>query len=535
MKKIKPKKNKVIFEKEYLTKDGVYSKFIEYMDWINKNAVEFREYHEVKGDRGNMHFINSYVEENIVKGLSSEVLGTAISNDPDKARGKRGMLALFEEAGRFGSLDQAWNVFRNSVEENGIVYGLMVAFGTGGTEGADFESLQKMFYSPEAYNILVYDNIYDMGLQGTDCALFTPAYKSIQHTDKDGNSDIEAGKKVLEESYTQALKSIDPTLIIRRKAELPTTTSDAMMNVNINKFSSATLLQHRNELVAQGIQNLGTPVILFKDGEGVVKTRYNNSSEDNYHPPILMFPHKQSMDLHGSVVIYSRPHMVNGKVPDDLYIIGHDPYADNYAQDRTSLGSAYVLMNTNNLVPGDTGNRIVASWVGRPDTTDEYNEILFLLAELYNAKIGFESDRGDVVGFAKRKKLVDLLAPEFELGWDETIVVKNPNTRKFGMRIGSGKNNVKLLTGNTYIAEWLTESRGRNLEGRVRYNLHTIKDLALIDELSKYNDTGNFDRVSSLRVAMYYMRELAYKGIVASTNKNNKKSFSRFLNTERFV
>ena len=39
---------------------------------------------------------------------------------------------------------------------------------------------------------------------------------------------------------------------------------------------------------------------------------------------------------------------------------------------------------------------IVASYVGRPETQDEYNYNLFLLAKYYNAQIGFENDRGEV-------------------------------------------------------------------------------------------------------------------------------------------
>jgi hypothetical protein len=520
-------------QKEYLTKDGVYSKFTEYMDWLNLNT-EFKEYHEVKGDRNNMHFVNSYYDsKGNVDGLKSQVLGTTINNDYNKARGKRGILALFEEAGRFGSLTETWNVFRDSVEENRIVYGLLIGFGTGGTEGADFRSMELMFNAPEAYNILAFNNIYDVGMEGRDCGLFTPAYYQIQNIDKSGNSDIEKGKVVVNEIYEEAKKSPDPTLIVKRRAEQPTCPQDAMLNTTVNKFASEGLISWRNKLFGNSYyKNLITCVKLQENENGEVISKLNTE-----HPPIFTYPHSRKSDLFGSVVEFSKPYKFpdSGEIPNDLYIIGHDPYADDYAEDKTSLGAAYVLMNENNIVPNDTGNRIVASWIGRPETTDEYNEILFLLARRWNAKIGFENDRGDVQGYAKRTKQLHLLAPEFELGWDEKIVTKNPNSRKYGMRMGSGKNNVKILTGNTYIAEWLNVNRGSTESGKNISNYRLIRDIGLLDELKSYRSDGNFDRISALRVAMYYMRELAYKGKAPSKNKKKHKSFNKFISHKRFV
>ena len=521
-------------QKEYLTKDGIYSKFLEYMDWININASEFREYHEVKGDRNNMHFINSYYnDDKTVDGLNAEVLGVTIQNDPDKVRGKRGILYLWEESGRFGNLDAAWNIARSSVEEDGVVYGLMIFFGTGGTEGADFDSMKKMFYNPRAFNVLAFNNIWDMGMQGTDCALFTPAIQQIQHIDLDGNSDLEAGQRNVEELWKQAEQSSDPTDLVRVRAEKPMSPQDAMLNTSINKFASEGIIFHRNYMLANAnYKNYGNAVELYRHPEtGKIVTRLNIK-----HPPIIQFPHNSKMDLFGSVVEWSKPYVdpITGQIPDNLYIICHDPYADNHAADKTSLGAAYVIMNPNNVVPHDRGDRIVAEWVGRPDTTDEYNEVLFMLAERWNAKIGFENDRGDVQGFAKRKKSLHLLAPEFELGWDDNIATKKLSGQKFGMRIGSGKLNTKLHQGNTYISEWLNTIRTEDLEGKIVNNFNLIHTIGLLDELISYRDDGNFDRVSALRIGMYYMRELVYKDRVPSTRGNSKKSFKKFLQADRF-
>ena len=47
-----------------------------------------------------------------------------------------------------------------------------------------------------------------------------------------------------------------------------------------------------------------------------------------------------------------------------------------------------------------------------------------------------------------------------------------------------------------------------NEDGTTVLNLHKIYDLALLQELIKFNHKGNFDRVMALMVGMYHTREL---------------------------
>lgn len=519
-------------DKEFLVKDGIYSKFQEYRSWVNAHAPEFAVSSDFKAGQTDMHFRASYDDgDRNELGPMSEVIGITVNNKPDKARGKRGMLYLWEEAGRFGQLDVVWNIARNSVEEGGVIYGLMIAFGTGGTEGSDFRSMEVMFDNPRAYNCLAFNNIWDIGLEGMDCSLFSPAYYNIQHIDSQGNSDAVSGKVHVDKLVSDAEKSPDTSLVLRVKAENPSTPREAMLNTETNKFAKEGLVEWRNKLFANTYyKEFGTPVTLVQDVEsGKIKTELSTIK------PIVGYPHSRRDDLRGCIVEYTTPWMdQDGNIPDNLYIIGHDPYADDDAQDVTSLGAAYVMMNTNNLVPNDHGNRIVASYIGRPRTTDEYNYNLFLLAKRWNAKIGFENDRGDVVGYAKRFNMLHLLAEEFELGFDEQIKVKNRSTYRYGMRMGSGRLNTKILTGNNYIHDWLFESRGETEDKTFKYNFHYIYDVGLLDELRFYNGEGNYDRISALRICMYYMRELAYSDQVARVKKSKHNSFSKFMHTPRF-
>ena len=111
-----------------------------------------------------------------------------MKNDPERIRGTRGKLVLWEEGGKFPSLLDAWRIEQPSVEtDDGVAFGLMIAFGTGGTIGASFDGLKELFYKPNANNVLAFPNIWDDGRENTECGFFVPAYSNLESFDDDGN------------------------------------------------------------------------------------------------------------------------------------------------------------------------------------------------------------------------------------------------------------------------------------------------------------------------------------------------------------
>jgi len=123
----------VAYEKEYLTKEGLLSKTWEMMDFVNEQTAWGKKRQFKNSD---MHRRASY-EANIggvkvEKGYKSEIIGISLKDNPQKIRGKRGKLILFEEAGMFPGMLTAWQIARSSMEQGNIAFGQMLAFGTGG-------------------------------------------------------------------------------------------------------------------------------------------------------------------------------------------------------------------------------------------------------------------------------------------------------------------------------------------------------------------------------------------------------------------
>jgi len=95
-------------------------------------------------------------------------------------------LILWEEAGKFKDILQAWQIARPAVEEAGVAFGMQIAYGTGGEE-ADFDGLKEMFYHPDGYNILSFPNIWDEKAEHTRCAFFVPSWTNLSTKDEEGH------------------------------------------------------------------------------------------------------------------------------------------------------------------------------------------------------------------------------------------------------------------------------------------------------------------------------------------------------------
>lgn len=120
-------------EKEFLTKDGILSKAWEMMSFVDDNTAWTKKRQAVDTA---MHkrasFYTTKEGTRVEKGYKSEIIGITLKNDPQKARGKAAKLIMWEEAGKFPGLLEAWQIAQPSVEQDGIAFGLMIAFGTGG-------------------------------------------------------------------------------------------------------------------------------------------------------------------------------------------------------------------------------------------------------------------------------------------------------------------------------------------------------------------------------------------------------------------
>ena len=508
-------------QKEYLIGDGLLSKAWDFLSFVDDNTawtqprLRDREMHKQSGYKKNVNGAD------VELGMKSQIIGVSLKDNPDKVRGKAGDLIFFEEAGSFGGLLKAWEVAMPTMRQGSKTLGTMIAFGTGGEEGVGFDGMEELFYHPESYDCMAFDNNWDAGAMGTTCGYFVPIQQNLDgFIDEDGNSDKEAAIKHEELQREKKKGANDPKALDQYTAEHPFTPQEATLQVTANLFDVTSLKEQYNKIKANGLESEGTAGIMYYDKDG--KSTFKPSEDVS---KINKFPHRKGDKIDGAVVVYEAPFKTEaGDVPHNLYIICHDPYAQSKSTNNESLGAAYVIKRPNNLSKPD--DIIVASYVGRPKTQDEYNRNLFMLAEYYNAKIGFENDRGELIAYAKRYRKLHKLQEEFEMLDKKELRSRNVK-RQYGMHMTEQRKR----QGELYIRDWLITPRHTDEDGNVTLNLHKIYDVGLLQELIKFNHRGNFDRVMAFMVGMYHTRELYNREVVEILeDRTTDEWFNRIYN-----
>lgn len=132
-----------------------------------------------------------------------------------------------------------------------------------------------------------------------------------------------------------------------------------------------------------------------------------------------------------------------------------------------------------------------------------------MIAKYYNAKIGFENDRGNVIQYCRTNKVLSWLQEEADI-YDKGEKVSNSLSRGYGMSMSNLK---KKQQGCLYLRDWLLCRRGVDPAGKIKLNLNMIYSVPLLEELIKFEYDGNFDRVSACIIAMYYQKQIENKPI----------------------
>ena len=179
----------VASEQKFLIGDGLLTKAWQIMDFIDKHTAWSKQrLTSTRMERVSGFKIKDEFGKETEQGYLSSITGITLKNDPERLRGTRGKLVLFEEGGKFPNLETAWRIEQPAVEtDDGKAFGLLIAYGTGGTEGGSFDGLKNLFYQPDAFNILSFPNVWDDNQAETKCGFFVPSWSNMEGNDAEGN------------------------------------------------------------------------------------------------------------------------------------------------------------------------------------------------------------------------------------------------------------------------------------------------------------------------------------------------------------
>ena len=498
----------VASEQKFLVGDGILTKAWQIMDFIDKNTAWSKQrLTATRMERVAGFKVKDEFGKETEQGYLSAITGITLKNDPERLRGTRGKLVLFEEGGKFPGLETAWQIERPAVEtDDGVAFGLLIAFGTGGTEGAAFDGLKNMFYHPDAFNVLGFNNIWDDNAENTKCGFFAPSYWNLEsedgkYMDKDGNSyQKEAAERLIEERNKVREGGASQEAIDRFISERPMKPAEACLELGKNIFPKKLLMDQLTKIRTNTkLANMKHIVDLAWDNGRVVATEKKSGD-------ITTYPLKKDDKPKGSVVIWEYP------IPDPpfgLYIGGCDPY-DHDESFTNSLGSTFIFKRVR---AGEAWNDvIVAEYTGRPDTAEEYYENVRKLLVFYNARLLFENERKGIYPYFTNKHCDYLLADQ-----PDKIITEIFKDSKVQRRKGCHMTKQIRAYGEGLILEWLMEEYEPG-----HPNLERIYSEPLLEELIQTDGVKNVDRVIALCMTMIYREEL-FQVKVAANKEENKQ------------
>lgn len=421
----------------------------------------------------------------------SSIIHRTFMDNPLAANGTRPTRAFLEEVGFIYSIQEILGaVEATQPNKSTNKYLPIYMLGTGGyTTTGTALWLKEIFYNPEAYDCLAFDDIWEgKGKIG----YFLPATKGLNDFKEGPNliANEERALRTIENDREKAKKSNNKIKMLTTIINQPIKPSEVFMTIEGNFFpvedlrgcldtleSSPTLLNQSYKIEFQMVD--GKP--------------YPKASDK---PVIRDFPLKRGISLDTAIEMYERPvRLGDNSIPHGRYIASWDPVEvdgnDDYSQ---SLQAVYVFDSWT--------DRLVAEYVGRTYIASEFFEQTRRLLIYYNAICNYESNlKGPYAHFLNSNSLhlfcdtPDILADK-SIVKIQTIGNKSKGTRVSGNQSGS---NVVGFGINETLS-WL-ESQAYDKPDGTR-NMDTIKSPALLRELIGYSPQINCDRVSSLILLM---------------------------------
>lgn len=390
----------------------------------------------------------------------------------------------------------------------------IITHNTGGDNDENVKTLKDMFYRPEGYNCLEFDNIWDDTVNTKKCGFFVPQWSNVDARDEngnricmdeDGNTLTEKSKAYILEERRKVLDSAtNQEAIDRYVCERPCTPAEAMLSFKGNIFPKkelqTQLARIRTDKVLSNAKQVGDLVF---DANNQLQWIQKKTGD------VTHYPLGKDEDKTGSIVIWEHP---NKDAAPGLYIAGLDSY-DYDSSTTDSLGSCFIYKRFQNFE--EYSDIIVAEYTGRPESANDFYENVRKLLLYYNATCMYENQNKGIFVYLSNKGYDYLLADSPTILQD-TIGLESKVNRKKGCHM-----NQQIKTwGEGLIKEWLNELDDKGVK-----NLYKIMSEPLLEELISYNSDDNFDRIMSCIQLLIYRQQL----MTTRTKKLDEEEKKRVL------
>ena len=415
--------------------------------------------------------------------------------------------------------------------------------GTGGDMDSGKEA-SEVFYAPEAYNVLDFEDEWEG--RGRIGRFITATMANMDYKDtktlaeylgvesetlskiKIRVSDEERAKREWwDREYEKARRSKNQKAILKFLARSPIKPSDSFLVLTKNDFNVTGAKAQQVRIKA--LDKVGTPVDLKHDG---VKIKHSISQK----LPISSFPYKDDGNPNGAdapIIIYEFP--IEQTPPFGLYVAGVDPYRHATSEHSESLGAVYIFKRIHNIQSEKYQYMFVASYVARPNNKEDWNENARLLIKYYNAQALCENDEMSFIDYMVSKGDSMYLAAQPQ--WLKEVAPNSKVNRDFGIHMSNDRIRSHVFGKLKRYLDMSWDTR-KDVNGSVIsevLNVSRVFDIMLLEEIIKFNFDGNFDRVIAAALAITLADHLDPQYTVSSTQEDPRLQAYFERNKTRFA
>ena len=445
-----------------------------------------------------------FIQQNgnkIPSGWQSTVRGIN-ADDPQKIRGDRADLLIYDEAGSWPDLKKAVIQGEALVNIGGTRFGIKIIGGTGGDKGPALDGLKSIYYNPDAYDVLPFRHCYTQTGEQALTGFFIPAFAQVWDClDHRGYCDREKAKKKLQKSRDKFLN--DPEGLIQHCAEYCWNAEEAFNLEGDNKFNRILITDQLAEirLHKRGPRpEKGNLEYIFKTGKQTKENidGFKWTPNDKSKLQILEHPIWSKEFSHSPTYKYYDPDTIGSQYNEmkDLYIAGVDgiDIGANDTSKETRDPSDFCIVILKRAI-GLQEPQIVAMYKDRPGDEREAFKIAIRLCQYYNAKINIEATRKSFYTWSKDKGYGGMFVrrPKATMSSDLSRTLSN--------QIG------------TPATKQIIEQHTSLTANFVEDYCHTIWFEEILQELMSYNDENKtkFDIVASLGMVFLLDQELSQR------------------------
>jgi hypothetical protein len=423
-------------------------------------------------------------DREVLSGYKSELHKVSFRVNPAAGVGGAVDNFLYDEAGLSPSVLDSVLYIDPACSDGSIRTGTILVVGSVG-ELDDSAGLNTLFYEPDSYGFMSYENTWDEELEGTSCGLFIPEYYSLKgFIDEWGNSKIDEAKEYCLKVREKKKKS-DPEKYRLYISQHPFTPKEAFDHRKESIFPVRLIDEQILHIQQNSLH--GRTVRLDYDVSG--KVRY----KDINNPPVRDFPVKADTAKDGVVVLWEEP------IQDaswGTYYAGVDPVRNIKTTTSKSLSCIYIYKRQLQSGTAYIGDEIVACYTGRFDDYDKTNEEIEKLIELYNAQALVENDVTSFIEHMIKKKKQRYLMRKNDLPLIQEYNLNPSSHAVYGITATPSTKKKLFEMVLLYLKEEfdrIYDDKGE-LVKTVR-GINKIKDIMLLTEMRMWHDGLNVDRI----------------------------------------